>query len=247
LFARTAEVIAQKHKAISIDFPGFGNSPEPPDAWDVSAYAEITRDFIASFGYDSVILLGHSFGGRVILKMMNLNKLENSPPLEGCPAGRGGLLGYTTGLPFSVEKIILTGCAGIRHAPDKKSQRRTKVFKACKKLLSIPPLPKLFPRALPTLQKKFGSADYAAASHIMRQVLVKTVNEDLRNCMPALTMPTLLLWGENDYVTTLADGREMERLIPGAGLAVIPNAGHFAFIDQPAHFNAVVKSFLGID
>ncbi|MDR3344648.1 MAG: alpha/beta hydrolase [Oscillospiraceae bacterium] len=224
LFARTAESIARKYRVICPDFPGFGASPEPPSAWDVSAYAEFTRDFIASFGCGKVILLGHSFGGGVILKMLNLPDL-----------------------PFNAEKIILTGCAGIRHAPSPKAQKRVKLFKAGKALLSLPPLPKLFPAALPALQKLFGSADYAAASILMRQVLVKTVNEDLRGCMPGMNAPTLLLWGQDDPVTPLADGQEMERLIPGAGLAALPGAGHFAFIDQVFAFNRVLESFLDIE
>ncbi|MDR1409047.1 MAG: alpha/beta hydrolase [Oscillospiraceae bacterium] len=223
LFTRTAETIAKKYRAICPDFPGFGGSPEPPEAWDVSAYADLTHKFIASFGCDKVILLGHSFGGRVILKLLNMPDL-----------------------PFTAEKVILTGSAGIRHEPSEKAKRRTKIFKAGKAILSTPPLPKLFPKALPALQKRFGSADYAAASPLMRQVLVKTVNEDLRGCMLGLKAPTLLIWGKNDPVTPLADGQEMERLIPGAGLAVLPNAGHFAFIDQAAHFNAVLQSFLEI-
>ena len=270
LFSGAAEVIAQKYRAICMDFPGFGASPEPPDAWDVSAYAALTRDFIASFGYDRVILLGHSFGGRVILKMMDLitppvgfadtplpeqgvpvtggfcasSSIDRSrtqtPPGTGLSGSERGDVAERQGGDFTAEKIILTGCAGIRHEPSAEARKRTQRFKAYKKLLGASP------KALDALQKKFGSADYAAASPLMRQVLVKTVNEDLRDCMSALTMPTLLLWGEDDPVTPLADGREMERLIPGAGLAVIPGAGHFAFLDRPGHFNAVVKSFLNI-
>ncbi|MCL2022851.1 MAG: alpha/beta hydrolase [Oscillospiraceae bacterium] len=212
-----AKIIAGKYCAISPDFPGFGASPEPPEPWDVAAYAQLTRDFIASFGCDKVLLLGHSFGGRVILKLVNID------------------------LPFTVEKIILTGAAGIRRQPGKKAQRRVKIYKTSKAVLSA-----VYPKALPALQQRFGSADYNAASPLMRQILVKTVNEDLRDCMPALTMPTLLIWGENDDATPLADGREMEKLMPGAGLAVLPNAGHYAFLDAPAHFGAVIKSFLEI-
>jgi pimeloyl-ACP methyl ester carboxylesterase len=223
LFDSAAELAAQKYRVIRPDFPGFGNSPEPPEAWSVGDYALLTRDFISSFGCGKVLLLGHSFGARVIFKMLSLPDL-----------------------PFEAEKIILTGAAGIRRPPGKRARRRTKLFKAGKAVLSLPPLPRLLPSALPRLQSHFGSADYNAASPLMRQVLVKTVNEDLREYMPALKAPTLLIWGENDSVTPLADGKEMERLIPNAGLAVLPGAGHFAFIDRAAHFNAVLKVFLGI-
>ncbi|MDR0883674.1 MAG: alpha/beta hydrolase [Oscillospiraceae bacterium] len=228
LFGQTSTRIAQKYRAVAPDFPGFGDSPEPPGAWDVAAYAALTRDFIAEVlaetGDTACILLGHSFGARVIIKLMGQSDL-----------------------PFSVEKIILTGAAGVRPPLSRKTSGRTKIYKLGKKVVSAAPVAKLFPSALEALQQHFGSADYAAASPLMRQVLVKTVNEDLTDLLPRVTPPTLLLWGADDTVTPLTDGQTMERLMPDAGLAVLPGAGHFAFIDQAGAFNRVVASFLGID
>ena len=108
-------------------------------------------------------------------------------------------------------------------------------------------LKKLFPDALEKLRTKHGSADYRAASPMMRQVLVKTVNEDLSHLLPKVKQETLLIFGRNDDATPITDGQRMEKEMPNAGLAVIENAGHFAFIEQQYLFLRIVDSFLGIE
>ncbi|MDE5981582.1 MAG: alpha/beta hydrolase, partial [Duncaniella sp.] len=62
--------------------------------------------------------------------------------------------------------------------------------------------------------------------------------------MPSIKAPTLLIWGENDTVTPLYDAKKMESLIPGSGLVSFPGCGHYSFLDNPAQFAAVLRSFL---
>jgi pimeloyl-ACP methyl ester carboxylesterase len=80
----------------------------------------------------------------------------------------------------------------------------------------------------------------------MRACLVKTVNEDLSALLPQIKAPTLLVWGDKDTATPLADGQRMEREIPDAGLVTLEGAGHFSFLDQPYVYRAVLQSFLKI-
>jgi pimeloyl-ACP methyl ester carboxylesterase len=78
----------------------------------------------------------------------------------------------------------------------------------------------------------------------MRGTLVRVVNEDWRHLLPRIQAPTLLIWGELDDATPVADGQIMERLIPDAGLVVFPGAGHFAYADDVDRFARVVGHFL---
>jgi pimeloyl-ACP methyl ester carboxylesterase len=80
----------------------------------------------------------------------------------------------------------------------------------------------------------------------MRESMVKNVNTDLKDEMPAITIPVLLIWGDRDTATPLKDGQEMEKRMPGAGLAVIKGAGHFTFLDNPVLFSRILGSFLGV-
>jgi pimeloyl-ACP methyl ester carboxylesterase len=88
-----------------------------------------------------------------------------------------------------------------------------------------------------------ASADYLAAGE-MRPTLVKLVNADLRPYMPAIAVPTLLVWGSEDTDTPLSAAREMERLIPDAGLVVLEGAGHYSYLDQPDRFARIVSHFV---
>ena len=130
--------------------PGFGESQEPPSAWCVDDYVNFVIDFLKDYNTKQVMLLGHSFGGRVIIK---LNSRKD--------------------LPFEVTKVILVDSAGILPPKSNKKSFRTYYYKAGKAFLSNKFVQKIAPDALENFRKKMGSADYAAASPLMRQVLVK--------------------------------------------------------------------------
>ena len=99
------------------------------------------------------------------------------------------------------------------------------------------------PGAVDAWRKKRGSADYNNASETMKKTLVLAVNEDLTHCLPKVTAPTLLFWGDADDATPLADAKRMEREIPDAGLVVVRGGSHFSFADDPALFRRVLGSF----
>lgn len=227
VYNSVADVLAEKYTVVSFDFPGFGKTPEPPEIWDVSAYADFTEKFISSFGQSKVILMGHSFGGRVILKLVSKENLA-----------------------FSVSKILFIDSAGVMPKRSKKQNFRTRIYKAGKFFLSLYPVRKMFPDALENLRKKFSSADYASASEKMRGVLVKTVNEDLTPLMKNVKCTTLLIWGVNDTATPYSDAEIFEREISSGGadvgIAKIENAGHYSFLDQPYVFGKIIRSFLEI-
>ena len=81
---------------------------------------------------------------------------------------------------------------------------------------------------------------------MMKQCMVKAVNEDLTDLLHKIKVETLLIWGENDTATPIADAKKMEELIPNAGLAVIANAGHFCFLEQRVIFDRIMKSYFKI-
>ena len=121
--------------------------------------------------------------------------------------------------------------------------RKTRLFKAGKALLSLLPASLREP-ALERLRNHFGSEDYRAAKGVMRECLVKSINLDLAPLLPGIDTEALLIWGDADTATPLWQGQRMEQLLPNAGLAVIPGAGHYTFFDNPARFYAILDSYL---
>ena len=123
---------------------------------------------------------------------------------------------------------------------------RVRAYKIGKKIMLWAPVKKLFPRAVERWQAKQGSADYAAASPVMRGCLVKAVNEDLTPLFERIKQEVLLIWGTLDDATPLSDALLMEKLMPDAGLVKIEGAGHFCWLNNPQLFNAVIRSYLKI-
>lgn len=224
LFANLIDLLSAKYTVVAMDMPGFGESEEPKTPWCVDDYVQFVIDFLKDYDAKEVTLLGHSFGGRVIIKMHSRESL-----------------------PFKVKKVILVDSAGIMPPKSNKKSWRTRYYKMGKAVLSTKLVQKLAPDALENFRKKMGSADYAAASPMMRQVMVKVVNEDLEPYLPLIKCPTLLVWGVNDTATPLSDGEKMEKLIPDAGLVKLENAGHYSFLEQQFTFNRVMCSFMGIE
>ncbi len=223
LFNHTVSVLSKKYKVVAMDMPGFGESDEPKEPWCVDDYVDFVLKFIESYSPKKVTLLGHSFGGRVIIKMCS------------------------RALPFEIDKIILVDSAGVKPKKTFKQKAKQNIYKATKNIYSSSAVQKMFPDALENLRKKNGSADYNAASPMMRQTLVKVVEEDLTELMPNVKAPTLLIWGTLDDATPLSDAKLMEKLMPEAGLVTFEGAGHYSFLECQAQYGRVLASFMKID
>ncbi len=234
LFRYIEEYVSSVYRAVSPDIAGFGKSEEPDHPYDLDDYVDFIRDFVHKLYEDEkeelpkdIIILGHSHGGRCLIRLLSR-------------AARGEDFG------FGVKKAVLVDSAGIKAVQSKEQLKRTDRYKRYKSFFIKSGLSRLFPSLIDKLQKKYGSADYAAASPVMRQSMVKVVNCDLKEEMPFIKIPVLLIWGDMDTATPLSDGKIMEELMPEAGLAVIQGAGHYSFLDNVNLFNRILGSFLGI-
>ena len=119
-------------------------------------------------------------------------------------------------------------------------------FKIAKKIFGTKLGEKLFPGFIEKMRKKNGSADYAAASPIMRKSMVSVINEDLFNNLSQIKSPTLLIWGEKDTDTPMYHAKTMEKTIPDAGLVTIAQGGHFSFLSDIQLTKRVLYSFLNV-
>lgn len=224
LFDRICARVSEKYTVIAPDLPGFGESEEPKEAWNVSDYADFIVELLEYFNIKKAVFLGHSFGGRIILKLFERDTL-----------------------PFEIEKVILVDSAGVKPKKTVKQKVKQRIYKISKAVYSLAVVELLFPDALENLRKRNGSADYNAASPIMRRCLVLAVNEDLTHILPRVSVPTLLIWGDKDDATPISDAMLMEKLIPDAGLVVCEGAGHYSFLEQPIKCIRVISSFLNIE
>lgn len=220
IFAHINEQLARDFTVYTLDLPGFGKSEEPKDVWGIEEYTAHLEAFIQEKNIKNPILLGHSFGGRMSILYASRN---------------------------TVKKIILVGSAGIKPTRSLSYYGKVYSYKAVKNTLPYLVGKKKAEEVLESYRKTAGSSDYGSASPKMRMILSKVVNEDLQHVMPKIKAPTLLIWGENDTATPIADGRKMEKLIPDAGLVPFKNCGHYCFLEKKGEFGLIVDNFLEKD
>jgi pimeloyl-ACP methyl ester carboxylesterase len=96
------------------------------------------------------------------------------------------------------------------------------------------------PAFLPVIWGDALSAGPLAVAQGLRNIL----RDDVRPLLPTLRPPTLVLWGVGDTIVPLEHARIFRDTIPGARLALIPDAFHNPMVDQPEAFNRLVAGFL---
>lgn len=213
--------LSKHNKVYALDFPGFGKSEEPKTGWNVDDYVELIIKFIEKNNIKKLSLIGHSFGGRVIIKL------------------------FTKKIDFEIDKVVLIDSAGIKSKVSKKSSLKSKFVKIFTKIFVNKFTKKIFPSLINKIKGMIGSVDYRSATPVMRETLVKVVNEDLEPYIGKINVSTLLIWGEIDKATPLSDAYKMERLIKDSGLVVLKGRGHYSFLEEKERVNKILDSFFG--
>ncbi len=207
------------YDALSLDLPGFGASPPPPAAWSSADYAELVGRVLAEATDEPVVLLGHSFGGRVAT----------------CLAAAQ---------PERVSGLLLTGVPHLLPA-DGPPARSPRGYRLVKRLHG---LHLLGDDALERARRKYGSADYRNATGVMRDVLVRLVNETYADELDRLAGPVELVWGEADTAAPLSVARRAETMLADRGVAVrltvVPGGTHDTPIRQPEAIRAGLDRLL---
>jgi pimeloyl-ACP methyl ester carboxylesterase len=200
--------------ALALDLPGFGASPPPPGAWGAEDYAELVGSVLRAME-TPVVVLGHSFGGRVALHL-------------------------AVQRPEVVEALVLTG-APMLHPLGRRRARPALAYRVTRRLHS---LRLVSDAAMEASRQRFGSADYRAAQGVMRDVLVRAVNETDEVQLDSVRCPVHLVWGGDDTAAPLEVAeRALARLALG-DLAVHPGVGHLTPLLIPSALRAAVVSCL---
>lgn len=140
----------------------------------------------------------------------------------------GMVLGSEKGL---ISKLILVDSAGI----EQKSLR----------VILIGFFYKIIKRFLPEhinkiIRARLGSEDYANAG-LLRKILVKVVNEDLRNLLPKIKIPVLIIWGDKDINQYVKYAKIKRDEISGAKLRIVWGAGHNPHYEKPSEFIQILE------
>lgn len=93
-------------------------------------------------------------------------------------------------------------------------------------------------------KRKRGSDDYRALSGVMRDILVKVVNETYEGQLMRISVPVQLLWGDRDEEVPLSVAEAAQALIPDSSLEVLNGVGHFVPLEAPEALRAAIEKAL---
>ncbi len=214
-FADVIAALAARRDVIAWDMPGHGASDDIAAATSIEAYGDILADFISVLGLERPAILGSSVGGVI--------------------AAAHGARGR------DASALILA-----------ETQFRTRAWwdKAW------PMVETLFARPVQTLEqvqarltRRLDEAlldrwnrDRIRAGANLMGVMRAIADFDIAAALPRVAAPSLLLFGAGGPTVDMAQA--MQAATPGARVAIVPDAGHFVSIDQPAAFAAQVTRFL---
>lgn len=197
-----------------IDYPGFGNSPFPNKDLNIYDYSNLIYEFIKDIDVKDPILIGHSFGGRIITT----------------------LLGY---YQYNFSNIILMNSAGIKPKKTISKQLRNIYYKSLQKIGNIFPK-KLKTKWKKYLFNKFASSDYKNLNDNMKTTFKNVINEDLTPYLKKIKTTTLLIWGDKDIDTPIKDAYTMNKLIENSELIILEETAHFSYLEQPILINNII-------
>lgn len=210
--------LEKQHKIVRIDLPGFGYSEKPKSDWTLSNYADFVSEMIERLEITPAAILGHSFGGRVLVKMHEQNQIPDK------------------------TKIILMAAAGVTKRGGPKQKIYFVAAKIMKGILKLPILSRYEARIKNKFYKNIQS-DYAATGK-MKKIFLNTIKEDLSVAAGHIKNETLLIWGENDDSTPIVDAKKFNRLIKNSQLKTFSGAGHFVHKERSDEVAKAIKKFV---
>lgn len=204
-------------QVLNVKLPGF-DLPAPRFPWNLDNYANYVKKLVSDeFKNQSFIIFGHSFGGRIAIKLAQK--------------------------PQELLKGVILCCSGGLSRP---SSLKIKSFwllsKLGKILLPLPPLANMYKKLLYKLARVH---DYEKANEIMRSVLQKVIEEDLKPQLSNINLPSLILWGREDRITPFKDAQFAHSHLKNSTLIPFTNEGHKLPYNQPEAVALEIDKWFG--
>jgi pimeloyl-ACP methyl ester carboxylesterase len=219
------EALSGDFMLVAWDAPGAGASSDPPEHLGMAGYADCLERFIAALGLDRPHVVGLSFGGALALELhRRYPTVSATLTLVSAYAGWGGSL-----------------------SPARAEQRLEQALA----LADLPPrelVNTLLPTMFATEPSRAVVEEFVAsllATHpVGLRAMARASAEDLRDALPAVDVPTLLVCGDKDVRAPLSVARELHASIAGSELVTLEGVGHVCNLEAPEAFNDVLRSFL---
>jgi 3-oxoadipate enol-lactonase len=216
-------------RLITPDLRGFGGSTEldSPSSVAIADYADDVADLMDELSISRAVIGGLSMGGYAALALLQ-------------------------GKPQLIEALVLADTRATADSPEARANRRNMLALVDREGPSGVAR-EMMPKLLGKTTRELNPAAEAQVRRLIKQQSPVAIRGAIQRMMhrpdstallPAVSVPTLVIVGEEDELTPPDDSRRMAEAVPGAVLVTIPAAGHLSNMEQPDAFNAALNGFL---
>lgn len=233
------DYLGQHYRCYMLDLPGCAAATKPPLAWfTLENYTCLIDQFCGQLGLKEILLAGHSMGGLLCLNLALTRPEVVKNLILIAPAVEGGFMAYLDPL-LTLERLICQ--PWVEHLL---------AFFNAHPWLAVPIGTHWYARRSMVFSNSFkqARADFAQCPLATLMGNLRVVRRaNLRERLPHLRPPTLIISGDTDRVVPPSQARLLAESAPQAKLVVIPQAGHLPFDEQPENFDAAVRAYLAIN
>jgi pimeloyl-ACP methyl ester carboxylesterase len=228
-----AAELARAHTVYTFDLLGFGDSERAVDQ-DVSlvAHGEVLAELVSQWGLDRPALVGHDIGGAVVLR---------AHLLEGVEASRLALVDAVVLRPWITPRTRAMQRERWDSFPHLGLARQ--IDEHLRSAAARDLEPDLFAALFDQWRGELGQRLYVR--NLMQ--LDEAHTAEFEPLLGSISMPALVVWGEEDAWLPVSVSERVAAVIPGARRVLIPGAGHFSMEDAPGEVAAALAGFLGQD
>jgi len=223
-----ASALADSHQVVRFDCRGFGGSAPGDGLLTMERIADDAAGVLDRLGLPSATVAGVSMGGYAALAMVRRH-------------------------PDRIRALVLADTRAGADSPEAKANRAAQAEKVRRDgaaAIADAVLPKLLGatshRERPELVARVRRIIEANPPRGITDALAGlAARADSTPTLREIRVPTLVVVGEEDAITPLADAEALQRGIAGSRLAVIPRAGHLSSLENPDEFNRQLRAFPG--
>lgn len=222
---RQIEGLSDEFTVVAWDAPGVGSSSDPPESFGMAGYADCLASFLERLGLGQAHIAGVSFGGALALELYRRHpRIPMSLVLASAYAGWAGSLPADVAAQRLEQALTLSALSPEEFVGTL--------------------LPTMFSASTPREDVDAFGATMLRFHPVGFRAMARASAEDLRDVLPRVRIPTLLVYGDKDERAPLTVAEDLRTSIPTARLVVLPGAGHVCNIEAAEQFNREVSSFL---
>jgi pimeloyl-ACP methyl ester carboxylesterase len=237
---RNLDALAQRHRVVALDLPGFGRSSKPRAMPSLAGWAACVDALTHELGLDDFVLAGHSMGGQLAL--------------HHALAWPGRARALVLVAPAGFETFTAAESSWLRAHVDPFATRTAGAWQVVARWLQA--FHRMPPEAWPLVRDRIaviGGPDFDDYCRTVAGGVAAMLDEPVRDRLPSVRVPTLVVFGREDRLvpnrwlhreSTSSFARAAANALPNAELLVVPHAGHMVQFERPDAWNEAVLTFV---